>query len=1825
MNVGLNPTTVKKLEQFGRRRRRLIVTRGVCAAAVSFLLLMSAVALADWLWVLSDQVRWTLSGLGYAGAALVVWLTCLRLMLRIPSKQDLARRVELAEPELRENLLSAVELGSDDEGRLHDSPVFRRLLQDRVGRQMAGVRVPALLPLRLLSGWLVAALLILAAFGVLLSVPGLPFGVLMTRAMLPGANVDRVSRIRVTILEPVPHSLTLPQNETVAVLVEISGGEVDEATLETHAETGGVTRHPMRARGASQFVSNLSIEAESIDYRILAGDAVTRKYTILARPRPGVRAFHKTYRFAEYTGLEDEKVTEPHGDLVALEGTEAELVLELDQDVSQAELRVERSGSDEIETVALEPHGDRRLRATLSMTDPAVYRVHLVARETDFENTFSPKYEIRPEPDLIPRVGFVDQQETTLLLPPNDILALEGLAEDDLPLVGLAQHVSVNGRQWQEIPLEIQQRRRVRTAWDWDLLDLNLESGDQVITKLVATDRKGNDGESVPLVIVVSAPDFDPKRHAVMELKAELYDELADFANSVERHQASAMEMLERLREQAQQKELQDADFSNLLDLAEKVREEADRIFKHVVEALPRMPAGTDAHELELAARVVARIRYDHMQVPNVYRHATGRARDVEKAEEDLDRVKKAFHQSAEDARRLEDRYRDLMTHNVLAALALDLDALLQHQRQLVTQGAPLSWRRLLRQETVAISQIRALERLIRDNMPRLRESTRRGLLRYVDWARTSRERLEAATESEDQLETLRRTAVSLTTDLEGRQKVGTLESRLHTSIVEARKGLDQRAGSLFVPLERLAQSATEVGRLAGLAAESDDSTESRQFLSEAERAAAELRAWHVPGTTRLKSQRSVTQARRDSDSQYAADAGLTRRAVLGLLRRYEEEPPDESEVPASLAEIAPAYRVLESGHEVVQIRACLANLLSLERWDSQEITARLDHPRQWDAVQTSFEIAARKLREARYPSEIASQVDRLRSSEPAQDAARRITGRRYRRDAPITAVHDLVELRAELDASWDEIEPIMAEARALIAKYAPTVPEMARRAAEDLRDLEHQTTDVADHVSNASEEDTQPEIDALQDEQQQINQQIDDLTDALVEDANAQDLLTEEGRQRARDADDSVAMVREPANRMNQAMQQAAAAERPPDQARDLSQAAEHQEQTADALDQVAEHFERLESGQDVAETRNALRQAERELGIARQMNQQYRRAEELGEMAAKSPQQLMAELEAKLQKNPAMQDALSEISRDALQQAKNSLENSADEEQAMRRSIERSDREFQAEKKRLVEALRQIAQEASDLERTLVAQADSAANAGRAEETRERLRQTRRDLGEAATKPRNVSESNVLDDVVEAARGMADALENASENVDESVKLAAAAKDEAPDDNEQQLAARRRDLETAQKRFHDQRIREAKERAQRRAQVERQASQRVKSAESSLRNADRQLSQARQNRQRNPESDSAQRSLDQANARRQDAQNAVDAAKEGLAEAKHQTEQAGAAVKALTESKLEPLTAANPGAELAHRFSEEAADIAEDLAQRARELAGEPSWSDDLSPNEGVLTQATSQQEDVGEDVSQAGEDVARAGRHEQRLGKPEISDQLGRAAGDIEEVAQGEVATAENKLADAAARASSVEQDGAGGNPQAPAATASVGEAEEAITEQAEALGEILNPSAQSASAQTQAQAAALPSPGEAAEGQLLARTLDDLDRTMAASQAGSGMPQPGPSSLAQAAQAQMASMAQGRMQNGLPGQNAPALEGALQSADGTALTGLSPDFSVTVVNRSEDEDWGQLRDQSAEDLTEGRREAVSAEYRKRVETYFRVIAERARKKE
>jgi hypothetical protein len=166
-------------------------------------------------------------------------------------------------------------------------------------------------------------------------------------------------------------------------------------------------------------------------------------------------------------------------------------------------------------------------------------------------------------------------------LPPNDIVALKAMAEDDLPLVKLEQHVSVNGLDWIALPLDAKpdaetEGRNLTAEWQWDLQNHKLKTGDQVMTKLVATDRKGNLGESIPLRVIVAAQDFDPERHTMMERKIELVDELVKFSELFQEQKVTALEVIERLRKPDQTEEQASQDRNVLTDLASKQREQPE-------------------------------------------------------------------------------------------------------------------------------------------------------------------------------------------------------------------------------------------------------------------------------------------------------------------------------------------------------------------------------------------------------------------------------------------------------------------------------------------------------------------------------------------------------------------------------------------------------------------------------------------------------------------------------------------------------------------------------------------------------------------------------------------------------------------------------------------------------------------------------------------------------------------------------------------------------------------------------------------------------------------------------------------------------------------------------------------------------------------------------------------------------------------------------------------------------------------------------------------------------------------------------------------------
>ncbi|MFH5805460.1 hypothetical protein, partial [Alienimonas sp. DA493] len=1773
MNLALDPAVARKLDAYRRRRGRLTAFRALCAGITALLVGLAAVALIDWYWLLSDSTRWLLSAAAYGGAVLAAGLALVGRTGRLSRREQVAAAIEDADPSVRERLLSAVELAADDPESVHDSPAFRALLQGEVARLMANVRPAKLLPYRLVAGWAAAALIVIGLTAAAAATGGPRVLHLLHRAALPGANLARVSRVQVEILDPSPPSRTLPAGDTVAIVVAITGadslgGGVSDATLETAAGDGEPRRLPLRPTSGDEWAVNLPLGEEDVTYRVLAGDAITKRYTLTVRPRPRVTAFGKTVAFPDYAALPPQTVTEEHGDLFALAGSTVELTLEPDQPVDKAELRLAPADPDAPEqtlplTSAEGDDGVVRWSATLPMEAPGTYRVHLVSAETGFDNPFAPRSEIRPLADAPPTVAFTQLPENAaagLLLPPDDLLDLAARAADDLPLDRVEQWVSINGGEWTATPLAFEPAtdaaanaaavrgpidaggRELTAEWRWDLLPLELTTGDEVRTKLVATDRKGQTGQSAVLRVLIAGEDFDPLRHAAAERTLLLVDQVAAFAAAVKEQRDLAEAAMERQKQAgtAQTDEARAAraeEYAVIQDLRGRRRDAAAALTATIAAALPGQTAGADALEWELLGRFVSRIGLEPAADPLVQQELG------ESPDQIRDAINRDFKEADEQAVYAEKFARRFATHGFLAAVAADLAAVYRQQDR-VANLEEISWDRLARQEAVVAGRLEAIEEFARRHRDRVDDKRQRevdGLIKATDELRAKLDDAAARGEtdadddgrpSEEALRKFRETARSVRDDLGWRKKPNSLHN-LPNELRSAWKYLWEHTGDLPDEFEKAADVRAKIERATEKRAAAEDSAEADRLAEEVARLAADKHAALAPDIARLRDVRTLQKARPDADTTFAADAGLAARAVdvvaeaaaagtLIDLKPIEDEATEEpaadgEPAPAepagptavspsyALEEIAPAFRTLQSGHELTAARRAAETLRERERWGAQTPDGLFDHPRQWDAHEAQLEYALDRLRKAKALGEgnvIERGINEARWSPAAHRAEPLITERRWKDAGPVAADAELAVLAADLRAVEAQLAPTMAEARAVLAKYAPTIPELARDAAEAARQREEAAAEATEAAENDQTEPAavREAVRELAREQAAAERDLAELAEAFADDADRQDLRDAEQRNRAKDADAAVAAVQERAEAAERALADAARAAAdesaaPEERAEPLAEAAEQQAATAEALEKVAEHFENLDAEappEEIAASREALRELIEEEAAA-ELAERFAPSEALAEAAAGDPQALLAQLEAELAVNPAMREALSDIAADAAADAQNALEESVEQEQSIQRDLDRSDEDFQQQKEAVAEDLRELAQAADRLSNRAANTARQAAERGRAEKAEENLNEAREALAEAKAATQSATADSPLPQLAEAAQQADEALDRAARALAAAREQSAAEKgNEEIHKDDRDRNRRREEMERDRQRLREAQERDARSEQKRAEDAERRAEDARRRAEDAFRKAEReandatnQAQRARDEAQKNPDDAGRARRAEQAAAKAEQARENV-AQKEAEKQAAEQARDAAkaeveAAKRATEEVRKQPnprLDAPNPAAELAEQLAGEAERDAKALQEQAARIAAAADFNNELDASEPALAQAEQRQRGVTERVAAAAADLERAARHEERLGQPQNAEPLANAARAVQDLAEGESTAAERQLADAAAQAQAAEQ-AASGEPAAPnageqpagepdpqadvAAREAVGEAEAALANEAQALAE------------------------------------------------------------------------------------------------------------------------------------------------------------------
>ena len=1256
MSHQIDPVILQKLQAFSHRRRNLIITRGVCAGVGMLLATMMVVALVDWLFVLPDWLRWTLSGVAYLAVIVVEWRSCLRLLVHAPGARRLARLVEHAEPKLREDLLSAVELGDPTSDAGFDSEQFRALVQSDVAHRMEGMEVERLLPVNLVRRYLAIAGVIVVALVAGFAVTGLQFGTLLARALFPGANLARVSQYQISIVSPDPAEKIVPHGETVPLVASVSGGRVSKAVLEVFSEGGGREVVQMTPLAGDQFSATVQVGRENVRYRVRAGDAITRKYELGAVARPHVVAFAKTYHFPKYARMADKAVSEENGDLVALEGSEVELRLKTNQAIKSGELRLDQGKQQTIVPLTAEADGQWVGRVPVSAS--GTYRVFLVGAQTGFENKFSPEYEIRAEPDLVPQVE-LELPKQDIIIPANEIVEIRGTASDDLPIARVAQMTRVNEGPWKEFVLAKDVGVKAGVERRWDLFEQGAKVNDLLTIKLMVEDLKGHRVESRPIQITIAASGFESRRLTSLEAQRALFEAIRGLRTAAEAFEKRANEARETFEK------LPDGDAGRKqacvsgAGAAEEFERKAADVSMELNAALHTAGAGHESADIVLFGRMLARVKVGGLQFGKdaleiaTANPATAGARDF------MREFSESAARTTQRARVLEDAFRIFLNSEEIDVLAENMYVVAQQQGRLAelarTSGTDeKKWSQIAGRMRVVTSETRALEAQMTASAAHDQNGERfKEMQKEIEKYRVA---VDAALALSGQVDRM----------LDPTLKLAKATMDASKRLLQFKRDVGNR------PVEMVRNVTNEVGptwdNFQKLREEVKAATTNDKAAPELRRMLADRR-WQRRGEF-LKAHGDLEELRPNPDSYFVSDVRAATLALQGLKLASDWE--------KGLAEMDEKFRLLESGHNLSEALDGFNHLAVNERWDIYTPRSQTSNPRDWYWLEGRMRTLPDELGKTQPPEALRKIVEEVRQilwkaqQQPAwKNVTEEMKDRFKVERTPMGLPQDVAVIASEVKRALDLLREPIAEARQGIEAMIPKISDVAEQLAKETADLKKETQQQAEKAAEQKPEEAAAAMQEKIAQQEKLNTKVDALKDLIRADANKQNVLDQEGREKARDADDALAMLKEPPPKAEAALQEAVKAEQPELREQAMHEATVQQQKLEDSLNQIAQHFENVENGK-AEETRTALRATEEENGVKDLLDAQFAKAEQLAEMSQKTPEEMLKQLEAALPTNPEMRKALSQIAQDTLAGAEQKLEKASQTEQQVAKNLE-------------------------------------------------------------------------------------------------------------------------------------------------------------------------------------------------------------------------------------------------------------------------------------------------------------------------------------------------------------------------------------------------------------------------------------------------------------------------------------------------------------------------------------------------------------------------
>ena len=1952
------------LQQFADRQMRLQIIRGIFNAFVCLFLCAIAIAMLDATHWLVDGWRWGLICVSYVFALFVGWTFGLKGLWYQPSQENIAWSLENAHPNFRESLLTTIDLRRDGGSQRRGSLEFIAAIEQGVAHELDTLNVESLLPWRKIAQSAAAAIAVAAVLVMASYVPNLRFSERLARAMIPFVSLVRPSNVQIDVLEPSPTSMSVPTDQSLRFVVEVTGGVPSEASLELvedgapSPDSNRTLKMMLESNNPVRFSLSAPISDKTTRYRVLAGDGQTLFRTLTPVPRPKSLAFHATVTPPAYTKQDSSLTSNVRGDLQLLSGSRVHLAIDTNLTLAKALILLEYTASGRKETLALSnvkpseslPLGTgatARYAAEFDVTENARYQVRLVSNfEFDginVENSFSPTYRIEAIEDAGALVAWAANEETYWKSPPstgatfivasNEILKLATNVSDNLPIEQISNEISINRGDWQTTKAKIElmvvdqtatiptsdanpkpkQLVEANAVWAWDLLDSPTSSGDSVASRVTVVDRKGNVSHSPTVQFSIASASYDRNRHASLVRRAQLVAPIRAFAEHLSSKREQIRPLIDKLREANVPESQLNASLKEIRVMADEGIAKAQAIRSLAKEIMVDLTQCIDQNELELTVRTVSRMEREFLKYiqhfANVQELSTSQIASSESAPwhqsdrlRKVDRMLQAYDRTCEHSKRLLEIYCQFIGLELQAALTKDLTALLEHQKNSLNRATVSDFAILTRSNTISEQYMDSVVKLASDMESNVSPKVKEGLsnlYRWIDQTRLEIRDIAQADESAQSVNHLKNRIERSSNELKGMRWGFNLGENLIWVTIDSRKELLNQSGSLGTSFENLLQKLNQ-----RLEATVDKSLATDELLSRVNKLDSETTGPLISALAQMLDRRDIHQLRTVADPLFPIDMGMAHRALTNHLERCLSEPTNAAEIIKDLKEIAKAYRILEAAHETVEARLAVQALRPREQYEWKTLDGQLVHPKQWDSVNFRIELAHQWMQQAGFPGPVIEKFNALRWCEAAQRISQKLN---VRRDANNTNVFSASEDIREMLELWavadSQAKPTIDAARAVLAKYALSVSQLALKAADATRQLKRVTE--------------LPSPSQIQMQQQAAERATSQLQDALIELANKQDLLKDVERDLARDSDaalsliesvaapmrDSIATALEAMNAMADSRpndQPSASEQGQPELAKKLSEAIQRESATIDAITKVANHFAMLEQqSQNTDSAREKeLAQSREDLSLLateaanepslppdaiplRDTTEDYERAEELASLAKSDPLELLQKLEQELKTNPLMQDELSDISKANAQAVALELRNAAKDELSMAIQNENSDLVLAGEKRLQIEKLRSVSEQAERFAARLLTKASTiATRAGNSAEAIA-LEQSSRELGIAANSVKRLNEQSTRLEFEQSLQPLSEKLAQAQRQIQVTSQAIEPKIENRTAKDEQTRQALRNEMRNLQNQIREEMNKQARDTSKESLQRFEQAKKRAEQLATPLKNARRQTQEAKRALEKAPDNDASKERLRNASIQEEQLVARTQTAQSEVRQAESTAEQAKLRASKFDESVRKDVDKPNPIAALAAEQLEKAREQLDELQSQVSSLIPETKSLSEPRSTSAALSAEKNQHKGIQEKVGDAAQELARSARHEERLGNTSGAKVLAETSAQVDKTSNESLQQVADKLDAAATDAIRSEADQATANqdseiqepfrrPATQALQDTVTQASQELTNLARQLDQAIG------SKESSQQGTDIPKPNADSSGpnqgsqskgskqerdekqraaRELARMLDELDRSTNADPSSNGKSARGENSSKSQGQ-QQASAEEQADRNGSRSSfqdsvrnSADNLSGAMNqdrlnqrsasnqtrnssrnessqsqsqaNKQGRGMAGQEPGaFVLPGRSKEPSRDWGNLREQRAEDTIEGRRDEYDPEFVEAIKAYFKAMGSR-----